>query len=258
MADPGGRVVLVTGAGSGIGARLAGVFTSDGDTVVVADQDLDAATRTSAALPRSVACEVDVREEDQVAAMVVDLHERGLHPDLVVNNAATCSDTPFEELPLTEWRRDLDVSLTGAFLVSRALFDDLRREGGSVINVASVNAARYFGNEAYSAAKAGLVSLTRSLAVRWAPHGIRVNAVLPGTIQTPIWDERLRHDPGALDRAAAMYPLGRIGVPDDIAHAVAFLASDKATWITGVSLPVDGGLLAVGSTSFARSIEEHV
>lgn len=250
-----GRVALVTGAGSGIGARLVTVLASEGAKVIVVDRDADAAARIAAGLPGSFPCVADVSSEKDVTSLVVQLHARDLHPNLVVNNAATCSDTPFEVLPLADWRRDLDVSLTGAFLVSRAFLADLRINGGSIVNVASVNADRYFGNEAYSAAKAGLVSLTRSLAVRWAAHRIRVNAVLPGTVRTPIWDVRLRRDPAALDRAASMYPLGRVGEPDDVAQAVAFLASDQAAWVTGVALPVDGGLLAVGSAAFAEAAE---
>lgn len=255
MGDADRRTALVTGGGSGIGARIAEVLSADGARVAIVDRDADAAERVAAGLPGALGMRADVSVGADVAAMVAELHARGWHPDVVVNNAATCSDLPYEEMPLDAWRRDLDVSLTGAFLVTRDLFPDLRRRGGSVVNIASVNAARAFGNEAYSAAKAGLVSLTQGLAVRWAPHRVRVNAVLPGTVQTPIWADRLRRDPTALERAAAMYPLGRVGQPDDVAQAVLFLTSDRAAWITGVALPVDGGLLAVGSAAFARTVE---
>ncbi|NUR87174.1 MAG: SDR family oxidoreductase, partial [Nonomuraea sp.] len=116
--------------------------------------------------------------------------------------------------------------------------------GGAVVNIGSINAAAYFGNDAYSAAKAGLESLTRSLAVRYGPHGVRVNLVAPATIATPIWGERLARDPGLMERLTRWYPLGRVGNPDDVAAAVLFLASQEAAWITGTTLRVDGGLTA--------------
>ncbi|MDQ6524479.1 SDR family NAD(P)-dependent oxidoreductase [Nocardioides sp. LHD-245] len=260
MHELAGRTALVTGGGSGIGARIAALLATQGARVAVADLDATAAERIATGLPgpagTHLGIRADVAAEDDVVAMVQALHEADMRPDLLINNAATCSDLAYEELPLTTWRRDLDVSLTGAFLTTRHLSADLRRSGGSVVNIASVNAVRSFGNEAYSAAKAGLVSLTQGLAVRWASSRVRVNAVLPGTIRTPIWDERLSRDPDVLVRAARMYPLGRIGEPEDVAQAVAFLVSDRAAWITGVALPVDGGLLAVGSTAFASDIEE--
>jgi NAD(P)-dependent dehydrogenase (short-subunit alcohol dehydrogenase family) len=113
-----------------------------------------------------------------------------------------------------------------------------------IVNVASVNAVGFYGNEAYSAAKAGLLSLTRSLAVGYGKHGIRCNAVVPGTIATPIWQQRVDRDPAILERLKRWYPLGRVGTPQDVGAAIAFLAGDDASWITGVALPVDGGLLA--------------
>jgi meso-butanediol dehydrogenase / (S,S)-butanediol dehydrogenase / diacetyl reductase len=115
---------------------------------------------------------------------------------------------------------------------------------GVILNISSVNALAYFGNEAYSAAKAGILSLTRSLAVRYGPSGVRVNAIAPGTLKTPAWEQRQQKDPDVFERVARWYPLGRIGDPEDVAGAALFLASDEAAWISGAVLPVDGGLTA--------------
>lgn len=112
------------------------------------------------------------------------------------------------------------------------------------MNVASVNGLLHLGNEAYSAAKAGLLQLTRSTAVRYGPHGIRANAVAPGTVRTPVWSERVRNDPEIFAHLARWYPLQRVGEAEDVARAVLFLASAEASWITGATLPVDGGLTA--------------
>ena len=122
---------------------------------------------------------------------------------------------------------------------------------GAIVNIGSVNGEQDFGNHAYSAAKAGLASLTRTLAGSVARRGVRVNMVVPGTIRTPNWDGR----DDALDALARIYPLGRVGEPDDIAAAVAFLASSDAAWITGVTLRVDGGLLAV-NTAFRQTLDD--
>jgi NAD(P)-dependent dehydrogenase (short-subunit alcohol dehydrogenase family) len=115
---------------------------------------------------------------------------------------------------------------------------------GVILHISSVNALAYYGNEAYSAAKAGILSLTRSLAVRYGAFGVRVNAIAPGTLRTPAWEQRRQKDHGVFERVAKWYPLGRIGEPEDVAGAALFLASDEAAWISGAVLPVDGGLTA--------------
>src|SRR5262245_9218253 len=120
----------------------------------------------------------------------------------------------------------------------------IERKCGVIVNIASVNALGYFGNEAYSAAKAGIISLTESLAARYGRYGIRANAIAPGSIRTPIWQHRIDKDPGVLNRLKKWYPLGRIGEPEDVANAALFLASDAAAWISGIVLRVDGGLMA--------------
>jgi NAD(P)-dependent dehydrogenase (short-subunit alcohol dehydrogenase family) len=238
-------VVLITGAGSGIGAVIAGLFAECGYAVCAADIDGDRARAVAASLPEALGVTVDVRDRASAAAAVDRAAQQYQRLDVLVNNAAVCSDTSFEDLSLTEWHDDVAVSLDGAFLMSqRSLHHMVPNRRGCIVNIASVNAVGYFGNEAYSAAKAGLLSLTRSIAVRYGRYGIRSNAVVPGTIHTPIWDERLAKDPQVLEEAAKYYPLGRIGEPADVAKAVLFLASADASWITGISLPVDGGLLA--------------
>lgn len=239
------RVVLITGAGSGIGAVIARMAAALGDRVVVADIDAAAATATSAGLPRSVAMTLDVTSRDQVRAVVGGI-ARDIGPvEVLINNAGVASDVPFSSLPEELWHRDIAVSLDGAFhTISAVLPGMIAAGGGAIVNVASVNGLTYVGNEAYSAAKAGLISLTTSIAVRYGDRGIRCNAVAPGTIATPIWQQRMDADPSVMQRAARWYPLGRIGRPEDVAAAVLFLAGDGASWITGVTLPVDGGLLA--------------
>jgi NAD(P)-dependent dehydrogenase (short-subunit alcohol dehydrogenase family) len=240
-----GRVVLVTGAGSGIGAVTAARFAAEGATVLVSDIDGAAAARVAAGIPRAVPITLDVTDAAGVRSVTGEARARFGTIDVLVNNAAIASDTPLESLTGPEWSRELEVVLTGPFLMSQAVISAMTAAGGgAIVNVSSVNAVGYFGNDAYSAAKAGLLSLTRSVAVRHGPAGIRCNAVLPGTVRTPAWDERERTDPGVLDRVAGWYPLGRVGAPEDIAAAILFLAGDDAAWITGVCLPVDGGLLA--------------
>ena len=143
------------------------------------------------------------------------------------------------------WERDVSVVLKSVFLCSQAVLPSMiERRGGVIVNITSVNGLSALGNEAYSAAKAGVINLTQGIAVRYGHHGIRCNAIAPGTIRTPIWQERIDRDPVVFERLVKWYPLGRVGEPEDIANAAMFLASDDAGWITGTVLTVDGGLLA--------------
>jgi NAD(P)-dependent dehydrogenase (short-subunit alcohol dehydrogenase family) len=233
------RVVVVTGAATGIGQAIAERFGAEGARVVVADIDAAGAERVAAEIPGARAVAMDVTDRDGVRALV-----DGMPVDALVNNAGGSTDAAFEELSEQQWDRDVDLCLKGTFLCTQAVLPVMRRHGGSIVNIASVNGLAHFGNEAYSAAKAGILALTRSVAVRYGPDGVRCNAVAPGTVRTASWDDRVRQDPGRLDRVGGWYPLGRVGAPGDIASAVLFLASDEAAWITGVTLPVDGGLMA--------------
>ncbi|MGC2999084.1 SDR family NAD(P)-dependent oxidoreductase [Streptomyces sp. G35A] len=245
-----GYGVLITGAARGIGAATARRLAEEGARVLVADVDADEAARTASALREggltAEGFPCDVGDRASVEAAVAHAVGTFGSLDVLVNNAAHCTpDAPlFEDEPDDEWARDLDVTLTGAYRCCRAALPHLAASGrGAVVGVGSVNGLQDFGNHAYSAAKAGLISLTRTLAGHCGPRGVRVNLVAPGTVRTRAWEGR----DDDLEAARGLYPLGRIGEPEDIAAAVAFLASRDAAWITGTTLVVDGGITAVNS-----------
>ncbi|MDX3851323.1 SDR family NAD(P)-dependent oxidoreductase [Streptomyces sp. AK02-01A] len=247
-----GYGVLITGAGRGIGEATARRLADEGARVLVTDLDEKRAARTAGTIPGAASIGCDVADRSAVETAVAYAVERFGSLDVLVNNAYACgTDAPlFEDEPDEIWARDLDITLTGAFRCARAALPHLAASGrGVIISIGSVNGEQDFGNHAYSAAKAGLASLTRTLAGHAAPRGVRVNLVAPGTIRTDAWANRRTE----LARAASQYPMGRVGTPEDIAAAVAFLASADASWITGVTLPVDGGILS-GNVGLRRAI----
>ncbi|MFG2889757.1 SDR family NAD(P)-dependent oxidoreductase [Streptomyces sp. NPDC048248] len=253
-----GYGVLITGAGRGIGEATARRLADEGARVLITDRDGARAERAAKGIRaaggdgQARAC--DVADRAAVEAAVAYAAERFGGLDVLVNNACSCHpDTPeFEDQPDEDWAADLDITLGGAFRCARAALPHLAAAGGrgAIVNIGSVNGIQDFGNHAYSAAKAGLASLTRTLAGRAAPRGVRVNLVAPGTVDTPNWDG---HE-DALRRAARAYPLGRVGRPEDIAAAVAYLASADAAWVTGITLPVDGGVL-IANTELRKALK---
>lgn len=252
------RVTIITGSGSGLGRVMAHRFAAEGAAVIVADvagQRADAVAREiSRRGGRALAQTTDVTVAAEVEAMVGAAREAFGAVEILINNAAKATDTDFLDLSQEGWDEDVAITLKGAFLCSQTVLPEMIEKGsGVILNISSVNALGYFGNEAYSAAKAGILSLTRSLAVRYGPFGVRVNAIAPGTLKTPAWEERRRKDPDIFERVAKWYPLGRIGEPEDVAQAALFLASSGAAWISGAVLPVDGGLTA-GNTQMVRDI----
>jgi meso-butanediol dehydrogenase/(S,S)-butanediol dehydrogenase/diacetyl reductase len=244
-----GASVLVTGGGSGIGRAICRRFASDGASVLVADIVGERAKEV-AELIGGAAVQGDVTVAADVARMVAAVDR----VDVLVNNAGGGTADDVLEIDEDAWDQDIALNLKSAFLCSKAVLPGMiERSGGVIVNIASVNGLAFFANEPYSAAKAGLISLTRSMATRYGRHGIRVVAIAPGTIRTPLWQERVEKEPAIFERLMRWYPLGRVGEPEDVAVAAAFLASDEASWITGEVLRVDGGLLA-GNAQMAREL----
>lgn len=244
-----GKTVLVTGGGSGIGQAIATRLVAEGARVAVADKIVTRAEETATTLRNAggeaIGLAMDVTSEDQVVAGV-EIVARTLGPvDILVNNAGLSIGRNILSMSANDWDINFDVIMRGAFFCCRAVLPAMvERQAGVILNIASVNGMYGIGEEAYSAAKAGLINFTQNLAMRHGPQGIRANVISPGTIRTPIWKQRLEAEPTALDNLKAWYPLGRVGEVEDIAAAAAFLCSDEAAWITGVNLPVDGGLTA--------------
>lgn len=237
--------VLITGGGAGIGAETARRFTREGARVVVFEFVKDNADAVAAELPEATVFTVDVTDPLAVDSAFEQLEREGLTVDVLINNVASNSPGSLPNIMPETIEHDIHVTLIVPMLMTkRVLGGMVERRRGVILNVSSVNGLLYFGNEAYSAAKAGLISLTRSLAVQYGPYGIRCNAVAPGTIRTEAWKRRTEHVPEVLENLAHWYPLGRIGEPADVAEALVFLASPKAEWISGACLPVDGGLTA--------------
>jgi NAD(P)-dependent dehydrogenase (short-subunit alcohol dehydrogenase family) len=239
----------VTGGGSGIGRATCRRFAAEGATVVVADLLGERAEEVAAEIGGTA-----VKADVTVAADVARMVEAAGRIDVLVNNAGGGFADDLLEISEEEWDTDVTVNLKSAFLCSKAVLPGMIEQGsGVIVSIASVNGIAFFANEPYSAAKAGLISLTRSMAVRYGKHGIRAVAIAPGTIRSPLWQERVDKEPAIFERLVRWYPLGRVGEPEDVANAAAFLASDDASWISGDVLRVDGGLLA-GNAQMAREL----
>ena len=233
MSSLAGKRALVTGAGSGIGAAVARRLAAEGALVIVADLAPEAVAEELGAQ----ALVLDVRDEDQVAPAMADL-------DVLVNVAGIGSTTNAPETPLDVWENVFAVNARGTFLCCKhAIPGMVARGGGSIVNIASVAGLVGLRNRAaYCASKGAVISLTRALAVDHVADGIRVNAVAPGTVDSP-WVRRLVEDVGeSLDALRARQPMGRLGTPEEIADAVAYLAA--AEFVTGSVLVIDGGLTA--------------
>jgi meso-butanediol dehydrogenase / (S,S)-butanediol dehydrogenase / diacetyl reductase len=241
-----GAVVIVTGGAHGIGLACAARMAEEGAHIVVADLDQAAAHQVASGLAqgdtRHVAVWLDVTDVSSVERAFAEAISGLGGIDVLINVAG--GDThhgTFEETTDEVWASMVELNLLGVVRCCRAAIPYLRRSAKSpaIVNVSSVNALVALGSEPYSSAKAGIGALTINLAASLAADGVRVNTVAPATIRTRNWEGQ----EGGADRFRHLYPLGRVGEPDDVAAAVAFLASSDASWITGHTLPVDGGLM---------------
>ncbi|MDZ4358688.1 MAG: glucose 1-dehydrogenase [Variovorax sp.] len=247
------RVVLVTGAGSGIGAAVAQRLAQEGASVIVADSDLSAATAVAASLEAegqgAFAIGLDVTNSNDIGSAIERVRARHGRLDALVNNAGIHHGGSFEDTDMAHWRQLMAVNVEGTMNLSLAALALLKAAGRPtvIINLSSISGlGGDFGQAAYATSKGAVTHLTRSMALDLAKFGIRVNAVCPGSVRTPMFDAAIaKLDPAKVEEAfAKAYPMGRIAEPAEIAAAVAFLASDDASFVNGVNLPVDGGLTA--------------
>lgn len=257
-----GRVALVAGAGCvgpgwGNGRATAVLFAREGAAVAVADRDRDAAEETARLIGaeggRAVVIEADVTDPASVAAMVARCLDAFGRIDVLQNNVGGSVTGDPVSMPLAEFEAQIALNLTSVFLACKHVLPVMERQGrGVVTNVGSIGGMRHLGHDTagYSAAKAGLVQLTRQLAVKYGPMGIRCNTVIPGMMDTPLLEHRVSKQKGRADlatlraEARTRVPLGRRGDAWDVAYASLFLASDEAKYVTGTEILVDGGLMA--------------
>jgi 2-deoxy-D-gluconate 3-dehydrogenase len=242
-----GRVAVVTGGNRGIGLGIAEGLAKAGAKVMIAARDAKLNEAAVAQLqklgPGAAASQTDIEDPAACQAMVENtLHAFG-RLDILVNNAGIIIGGAPEDVALADWQRVMSVNLTGAFLCAQAVFPAMQRQGGGkIVNLGSL--ASIFGTArgaAYAASKGGIVQLTKSLAVSWGAQNIQVNAILPGYIESELTQRAEQEKPGSFAAKLARTPAGRIGTPADVAGLAVFLASAASDYITGVSVPVDGG-----------------
>lgn len=249
-----GRTAIVTGAAQGIGAACAQALAAAGAAVVVADLNGDAAQQTAASIAAATgasafAATVDVADAAQCRALIDDAASRHNGVDILVNCAAVVAMKPALDLTLDDWQRIFNVGVYGAFACAQAFARQViaRHGNGAIVNISSITAHHSaHGRAAYAASKAALDSMTRSLALEWAEHRIRVNAVAPSHTATDRLKQAIQAGQLEYDTIVQRIPLGRFAEPTEIADAVVFLASDQARFITGQVLAVDGGYSANG------------
>ena len=244
-----GKNVLISGGGSGIGHAICLRLAAEGANIILIDKNLKGGQAVEQELKLQNTKVLFVQADITSEADVEKVHKEATlffgNIDVLVNNAGAAFAENYAMTTLENWNQDIALNLTGHYMLTRLFLPDMEAQGkGAITNISSVNGAQSFGNPAYSAAKAGVISFTQTLAIEYGPKGIRANVVLPGTIETPVWQTRKDSRPEVFELVKGWYPVGRVGRPEDIAAAVAFLSADEASFINGASLNVDGGLTA--------------
>lgn len=243
-----GKVAIVTGGNGGIGKGIARGFASVGGDIVIAARNQAKTDEAAREIQeefgvRVLGVQVDVRQEEQIQAMGAQVLNKFGQIDILVNNAGINIRKMPQDYMTAEWDEVLETNLRSAFLCSRAVYPGMKEAGGGkIINIGSMTS--FFGGAKlapYGTSKGGIVQLTRSLAVAWAPDNIQVNAILPGWIDTALTRQARKDLPGLNERVLARTPVGRWGESDDVAGVAVFLASPASNFVTGVALPVDGG-----------------
>lgn len=245
-----GKVALVTGAGSGIGKETAKRFASEGAQVACADLIGDKAAATADEIGAdALALELDVTSTPSISAGLTELIDRFGGIDCVINNAGVTIVGAAHEMPEDDWDKELDTNLKSVYLVSKAAWPHLvERGGGSISSTASIAGLWAIPDDAaYCASKAGVIMLTKCMALDGAKSKIRVNCICPGFIETPMIQGYFADQPdpaASREFATSIHPLGRLGQPRDIADGFVYLSSDEASWVTGTPLVIDGGLVS--------------
>ncbi len=238
-----GRSAVVTGGASGIGEAISRRFADEGARVLIVDIDAERGKRLEGEISGAAFAELDVGQSQNCRQMVATARERFGRLDVVVNNAFWARVNRIRKLDDEGWERTIRVTQDAVFYGIRAAFEVMLDQGsGAIVNTASISGlGADDGMSAYNAAKAAVVNLSRAAALEGAPHGVRVNCVCPGLIETPAVERAFLRDEGARERIGSRVPLGRLGRPEDIANTVLFLASDEAAYVTGAAYVVDGG-----------------
>ena len=243
------RVAIVTGARRGMGRTHSLLLAKAGAKVVVSDISLEECQKVVKEIKgEALAVKCDISNKAEVEDMVKQVMDKFGRIDILVNNAGICEFKPFLELEEQDWDRTLDINLKGYFLCSQAVAKEMsKQKSGSIVNIASVAMGQQgvgFSNIVhYCASKGGIVAMTEALALELAPYNIRVNAIAPGMIDTPMIDS-IKQDPQAKEGILARIPMRRPGKPEEISNTVLFLASDLSSYITGSTIVVDGGWLS--------------